>query len=145
MKHKLLLIFGVLALLVSVISLIILIVGLEVAPGHQRLVDRQMVNTVKSLIWFFGLVGGSLIGWAMTLRVRSRRNLSLLIPSILLILWSIERLFLGIAPEYDSFYGFSAVIAAIIMIVIVTLGGFLVARWLSSRLTSSETIKKVAV
>lgn len=145
MKHKLLLIFGVLALLVSVISLIILIVGLEVAPGHQHLVDRQMVNTVKSLIWFFGLVGGSLIGWAMTLRVRSRRNLSLLIPSILLILWSIERLFLGIAPEYDSFYGFSAVIAAIIMIVIVTLGGFLVARWLTSRLTSSETIKKVAV
>ena len=140
MIHILLLIVGVLGLLFSVISLIILIVGLEIAPGHQHLVDRQMVNTVKSLIWFFGLVGGSLIGWAMTLRVRSRRNLSLLIPSILLILWSIERLFLGIAPEYDSFYGFSAVIAAIIMIVIVTLGGFLVARWLSSRLTSSETM-----
>ncbi len=123
--------------MVSAISLIILIVGLEVAPGQQHLVDRQMVNTVKSLIWFFGLVGGSLIGWAITLRVQSRRNLSLLIPGILLILWSMERLFLGIAPEYDSFYGFSAVIAAIIMIVIVTLGGFLVARWLTSRLTSS--------
>lgn len=141
-KRWLLLILGGVTLVVSFISFCILMDALDVTPGYYNYgVDSQTVNTSKTLIWCFGLLGGGLIGLATALRSRSRigpgvassRKLILLIPGILLILWSIERLIFGIAPDYGlygRFYDFSAAVAAIILIIIVPFGGFLMVRGL---------------
>lgn len=154
---KLYVIFGIMgmaAILVSLVSLIILIIYLDVKPGHRHLVSsNQKVNTLKLLIWCFGLLGGGLTGWATALRTRYRvglnvpisRKLILLIPGALLILWSIERAILGIAPissriiltpigvtvSKGPWYDFSAVIAAVILVITATLGGFIIARGLT--------------
>jgi hypothetical protein len=145
--HSLLTFSGSLALVVSVVLLIMLITHIDVyKPGHYGLANYDKVIILRSLVWLFGLLGGILIGWGTAIKLRarigtsvqSRRRLILLIPGFLLVLWSIERMTLGIAPEFyrygfiGFFYGFSAVVAAIIMVIIVTFGGFLITRGLSS-------------
>lgn len=142
--HSLLTFSGSLALVFSVVLLIMLITHIDVyKPGYYHLADYDKVIILRSLVWLFGLLGGILIGWGTAIKLRarigtsvqSRRRLPLLILGFLLVLWSIERMTLGIAPEfyrYGFFYGFSAVISAIIMIIIITFGGFLITRGLSS-------------
>lgn len=129
---------GIVFLVTSVVSLIILIVHLDVALGEQSLANSQTVNTLKSLIWWSGLIGGGLMGWATSLRSRSRsspgvpfqRRFLLLIPGALLFLWSIERLVFGVSPEFympqGPFYGFSAVVGALILVVVVASGVFFI-------------------
>lgn len=141
-KWRLWQILGILFLAASVISLFALLINLEPEPGHSKLVSSQTVNTLKSLIWWTGLIGGGLIGWATVLRSRSRtspgvpfqRRFILLIPGALLFLWSIERLVFGVSPDHymshGPFYGFSATIAAIIMVLAVASGVFFIVRGL---------------
>lgn len=106
--------------------------------------NQQKIEILKSLVWASGFLGGGLMGWANTLRLRLRsdsdatfhRRWPLLIPGTLLTLWSVERLVRGVAPEDDllarafqvtNAYEFPVVVAAIMLSVLVTYGGFLLA------------------
>jgi hypothetical protein len=171
-NHMLLTFSGTLALVVSVALLIMLITHIDIyKPGYYHFdTSSDKVFILRSLVWLFGLLGGILIGWGTTPKLRSRIGTSvqsrrrmtydffLLISGFLLILWSIERMTLGIAPELVSswsiermtvshslLYGFSAVVAAIIMVITVTFGGFLITRGVSSILEKREDDKEETV
>jgi len=140
-RLKLSRILGIVALVVAAVALVALLVNLEVKPGHYHLADSNMVNTLKVVIWFFGLVGGGLLGYTSAVRLRSRpgagktptRSTILLVVGVLLLLWSIERMMMGVTPEYyrgDTFYGLSAVVAAVLMVLSAAFGAFFLSRGL---------------
>ena len=146
------LILSLVCLAVTVSLLIGLIVYLDVKPGHKhRIFNNQPVVLLKLALWGAGIVGGVLLGWGRSLNLRLaagpdavfRRRAAPVIFGILLCLWSIERLILGISPvgTYDYlgaigikppgiWYGFDAVVAALIMIPTAVLGAYFIAKGL---------------
>lgn len=149
---------GVILSTVSVIFLMNFIDYIDLKPGQSSYFDVQRINTLRLQIWSFGLIGGSLIGWATALPLHfrmpipDRKKISLIIPGLLSILWSIERMILGIASETSTFalmpspnnYSYSVVYAAIVMIITVVLGGFLITRGLTNIVCSILERKKIA-
>jgi len=140
-------------LVISVVLLAALIIYLDVKPNHHHRTDNnQVVVFLKFTMWVFGFLGGGLLSWANALRSRTiselplSRKPALSILGILLILWSIDRLLLGVAPEGPTifgarpgiWYGFPAVVAAVISFVTVTNGSFLFSKGLigTDKLTS---------
>ena len=152
-KPKKLVIFSLVCLAITVFLLIWLIIYLDVKPGHKhRIFNNHMVIFLKSAIWGVGIIGGVLMGWGQSLRLRYiakpnssfRRSVSSILSGILLCLWSIERLIIGISPEgaydylgsigikpYGIWYSFDAVIAAVMLIPTATCGAYLIAKGLN--------------
>ena len=138
-KPKLLKTLGIVLLAVAGIALVALLVHLDVKPGHYHLVDIGVTNTLRLTIWIFGLSGGGLLGYRAAVRLRSRpgtdgtnrRSKLLIVIGAILLLWSIERAVIGVAPESSVgqlMYGFSAVVAAVLMAVLVSFGSYFLLR-----------------
>lgn len=138
-KPKLLKALGIVLLAVAGIALVALLVHLDVTPGGHHYADIGVTNTLRLTVWIFGLSGGGLLGYRAAIRLRSRpgtggtnrRSKLLIVIGAILLLWSIERAVVGVAPESSVgqlMYGFSAVVAAVLMTVLVSFGSYLLLR-----------------
>jgi hypothetical protein len=134
-KPKLLKTLGIVLLAVAGIALVALLVHLDVQPGHHHLVDIGITNTLRLTIWIFGLSGGGLLGYTAAIRLRSqpgtdgtnRRSKLRIVIGAILLLWSIERAVVGVAPQSSVgqlMYSFSAVVAAVLMACLVSFGSY---------------------